>query len=56
MIAAAEILNASLVLNNGPEFNLAVSSFIANTSDGFLEARGDAWPTSHCFWPDWRNA
>ncbi|MCY1438811.1 hypothetical protein D3C76_1062380 [compost metagenome] len=40
MIAAAEILSASLVLDNAPGLNLPVSSFIANTSDGFP---GAAW-------------
>ncbi|MCY1367227.1 hypothetical protein D9M69_541530 [compost metagenome] len=38
MIAAAEILSASLVLDKRLGFNLPVSSFIANTSDGFLGA------------------
>ena len=37
MIAAAEILGASLVLDNGLVFSLAASSFIANTSDGSSE-------------------
>src|SRR5690349_16705570 len=37
MIAAAEILSASLVLDNGLVFSLAASSFIANTSDGSSE-------------------
>jgi hypothetical protein len=55
MIAAAEILSASLVLDNGLGFNLAVSSFIANTSDGFLGARGNTGVTNHCFEAGWRN-
>ncbi|MNR09883.1 hypothetical protein D3C85_1261050 [compost metagenome] len=55
MITAAEILSASLVLNNGLGFSLPASSFIANTSDGFLGARGNAWATSHCSWPGWQN-
>jgi hypothetical protein len=49
MITAAEILSASLVLNNGLGFDLSVSSFIANTSDGFLGARGNTGATSHDF-------
>jgi hypothetical protein len=38
MITAAEMLSASLVLDNALGFDLPVSSFIANTSDGFLGA------------------
>jgi hypothetical protein len=41
MITAAEILSASLVLDNGLGFDLPASSFIAITSDGFLGARGN---------------
>ena len=55
MIAAAEILNASLVLNNGLGVNLPVSSFIANTSGGTPGARDNAWVTSHGFQAGWRN-